>query len=131
MFGSVFFFPGKNFLILLAALNELVVKIVPGKPLAGISAGKLAGLGEESNDNNVSEEENEPRARQDAGEVPEKPAGVLDGDRDVKRKPGNQDEDDENLDEPEQVCDLSELIVPQYGVGLLSFDVVEVEGVHF
>lgn len=112
LFGSVLNFFPENFLILLAVTHKLIVKIVAGKLLAGISAGKLAGLGEKSDDYNVSEYENESRARQDAGEVPEKSAGFFHGDRNMERKAGNKDEDDEDFDEPEQVRDLSEMVVP-------------------
>ena len=46
----------------------------------------------------------------------------------LQGKPGNQKQNHENLQQPEHVCDLSSLLVPQDCVCLIRFDVVEVEG---
>lgn len=92
--------------------------------------GDVAGFGDEGDDDDVADEEDEGRARNDAGEEADVLDGDSEGEGETSEGPGEKDGGDAELGEAEEPGDGSEAVVPPHGAGFLRFDVVEIARLH-
>jgi len=111
---------------------------MPCNGLAGrVLAEEPAGLGEESDDDDVAEKKNEERARDDAGKLPEVFSGDSNGERDPSEGPRDEDHSKTQLRVPKELRDVKHcarsltfvlgLVTP---TGFLSFQSVKIEQTH-
>lgn len=120
-----------SFLILLAVLDELLVKVGNRIFLARILSRELSRFREENDDDSVSDQKHEPRTDQSHRQTPEILTGVLEGVRQMTGESRDHDENQAQFDEPKQISDFPQLSILENRVRLLRSYIVEINRFHF